>query len=93
MEKIEKKIEAFSIGDGFVLDVEQTVDRFGEIVQAWIFHETYGVKKFIYGEYIRSTMTEKKAWDMVMEIVKENLEDTIADYKHNYMCEFLEEDE
>lgn len=91
MEKIEKQIESYALGKGFIIDIENFVSKDGEFVEAWISHERYGAKDFIISEFVSSHETLDEVKDFVMEVVSNNIESYIRNYKSRFMVDNHEE--
>lgn len=68
--------ETFDAGSGFRMDVVITSDCY----EAWIYHESIGIKVLMFG-LPKDQQTYKKA----VEIMKDNFTGYISDYTDEYM--------
>lgn len=65
---------SYNVGEGFYVDI---VNLRNGTYEAWLYHETIGVKDFMFG--IKETRTD------FLETVNANLEEYIAIYELRYM--------
>lgn len=57
MKKVNIKTTTYDIGDGFRVDITQEQ----QMTEAWIYHEDYGIKEYIFGRENYSLTEMKKS--------------------------------
>ena len=88
LEPINQIVQVFSVGGGYYVDITVTEDWLGNglVRQAWLYHNSIGVKEMLFGYLIKDI-----DFDEFCEILKGNLYDGncyIDGYRETYMDSF-----
>ena len=77
IEKIDKKIETYQVSKHFFVDVEEHIAFGNKMFVLYLYHEDYGIKKYMIRVYQEN-----------MELFKQSIEDVIAQDLIENICNY-----
>ena len=77
IEKIDKKIETYQVSKHFFVDVEEHIAFGNKMFVLYLYHEDYGIKKYMIRVYQEN-----------MELFKQSIEDVIAQDLIENICAY-----
>lgn len=79
--------KTFQVRDGFYFDL--VVDFKKHMLNAWIWHEDYGVKSYMFGvDYKEDNNSYYSEYTQFIELVYNSIESDINAYKKEYMEDY-----